>query len=209
LFRTTQGKNLPWAAGLATFPVVGLGFLAVTSATAPWLAAAVGGLSAIAVGVGVKFGFPVDSDLDRYNVDARRRVAKVLSSVKAIDRMAGQVKDPTARSAIEEGCSRIPDMLDFVQKRDPSSVASMAAKLNVTTSGIETSLAQYLQIQKDPDLYEGADDLIKTGQEGFANFRTFVVTTYRQLNAADVMNYKATFAALKPLEIQQLTQKGA
>jgi hypothetical protein len=85
----------------------------------------------------------------------------------------------------------------------------MAAKLNVTTSGIQTTLAQYLQIQKDPDLYTDAPGLLETGRTGFKNFNTFVVDTFRQLNDSEVIDYKATLAALQPLEIHQLTTGGS
>jgi hypothetical protein len=115
------------------------------------------------------------------------------------------VQDPAARAALQDGCRRIPGLLDSVQERDPSGVASMAAKLNVTTSGIQTSLTQYLEIQKDPDLYTGAPDLLARGQAGFKNFQGFVVDTFRQLNDAEVINYKATLAALQPLQIRELT----
>jgi hypothetical protein len=132
-------------------------------------------------------------------------VAKVLESVRRIEKMAASVDDATSRRALESGCSRIPELLASVQARDPSGVASTAAKLNVTTSGIQTTLAQYLEIQKDPDLFTGAHELLLKGQQGFANFDRFVVDTFRALNDAEVRNYKATLAALEPFQIRQLT----
>jgi len=197
-----RGANLPWIVGLVAFPVVGLLFFFITGSILG--AVGVGIVVAVVVGAATRLAVPVDSALDTYNVDARRRVAKVLQSTAAIQEMSGQVADPLARQALLDGCKRIPELIQSVQAHDPSGVASMAAKLNVTTSGIQMSLAQYLQIQNAPDLYTDSTGLLKTGQEGFQNFREFVVDTFRQLNDAEVINYKATLAALKPLEIQQM-----
>ena len=196
-------SNLPWIVAVLAFPVVGLLFFVLTGSLPG--AALVGLVSAVALGVGIRFAEPFNDDLDAYQADARRRVAKVLSSVKSIQVMAGKVTDPQARAALEEGCTRIPELIDSVQARDPSGVSSTAAKLNVTTGGIETTLAQYLKIQQDPDLYSDAPALLAAGREGFLGFRQFVVGTFQQLNAAEVVNYKATLAALQPLEIRQLT----
>jgi len=198
-----RGTNLPWIVGLVAFPIVGLLFFLITGNAAA--AAGVGGVVGVALGVATRFAIPTDSALDSYNADARRRVAKVLESVEAIQGMSGRVKDPLARQALEDGCRRIPELVQSVQAHDPSGVASMAAKLNVTTGGIQMSLAQYLQIQDDPDLYTDAPGLLTTGQQGFQDFRAFVVDTFRQLNDAEVINYKATLAALRPLEIRSLT----
>jgi hypothetical protein len=197
-------RNAPWIAGLATFLVAGLGFAAMTGGGAI-VAAVVGVLAGGAAGAGVRFAFPPDPELDSYQADARRRVAKVLESVRRIEKMSASVDDVTSRRALESGCARIPELLASVQARDPSGVASTAAKLNVTTSGIQTTLAQYLEIQKDPDLFTGAQELLLKGQQGFANFDRFVVDTFRALNDAEVRNYKATLAALEPFQIRQLT----
>jgi hypothetical protein len=196
--------DLPWIAGLLTFPLVGLLFVAMGGGA---LAGAVVGLvTGLLVMVGLRVAFPSDPELDTYAADSRRRVAKVLASVRAIEKMSGHVLDPVSRRALQSGCTRVPELLDSVQAHDPSGVASMAAKLNVTTSGIQRTLAQYLDIQKDPDLYNDAPALLATGQNGFVGFETFVVDTFRRLNEAEIINYKATLSALQPLEIKALTQ---
>jgi hypothetical protein len=202
-----QRSDVPWIAGLVTFPVAGLLFLALSRPSgSPLAAALVGAVVGVIVALGLRLAFPRDPEVDTYAADARRRVAKVLSSVREIERMSAQVLDPTSRQALQSGCTRIPELLTSVQAHDPSGVASMAAKLNVTTSGIQRTLAQYLDIQKDPDLYNDAPALLATGQSGFVGFDSFVVDTFRRLNDAEVINYKATLAALQPLEIAQLTQ---
>jgi hypothetical protein len=198
--------DLPWIAGLLTFPLVGLLFAAMTGSVA--IAAVIGVVAAVIVVLGLRVAFPSDPELDTYAADARRRVAKVLASVREIDRMSAQVLDPVSRRALQNGCTRVPELLDSVQAHDPSGVASTAAKLNVTTSGIQRTLAQYLDIQKDPDLYNDAPALLATGQTGFVGFERFVVDTFRRLNDAEVINYKATLSALQPLEIKALTQGG-
>jgi hypothetical protein len=198
--------DLPWIAGLLTFPLVGLLFVAVGGGALA--GAAVGLVAALLVVLGLRFAFPADPELDTYAADSRRRVAKVLASVREIEKMSGQVLDPVSRRALQNGCRRVPELLDSVQAHDPSGVASTAAKLNVTTSGIQRTLAQYLDIQKDPDLYNDAPALLATGQTGFVGFETFVVDTFRRLNDAEIINYKATLSALQPLEIQALTSGG-
>ena len=196
--------DLPWIAGLLTFPLVGLLFVAMGGAALA--GAAVGLVTALLVVLGLRVAFPADPELDTYAADSRRRVAKVLASVREIEKMSGQVLDPVSRRALQNGCTRVPELLDSVQAHDPSGVASMAAKLNVTTSGIQRTLAQYLDVQKDPDLYNDAPALLATGQTGFVGFETFVVDTFRRLNDAEIINYKATLSALQPLEIKALTQ---
>ena len=198
--------DLPWIAGLLTFPVMGLLFYAASQSLVA--STVVGVVAGALVALGVRLAFPSDPELDTYDADARRRVAKVLASVREIERMSAQVFDPVSRRSLQNGCGRIPELLDSVQAHDPSGVASMAAKLNVTTSGIQRTLAQYLDIQKDPDLYNDAPALLATGQTGFVGFETFVVDTFRRLNDAEIINYKATLSALQPLEIQALTPGG-
>jgi hypothetical protein len=182
---------------------VGLLFVAMTGSVA--IAALIGVVAAALVVLGLRVAFPADPELDAYAADSRRRVAKVLASVREIEKMSGQVLDPVSRRALQNGCRRVPELLDSVQAHDPSGVASTAAKLNVTTSGIQRTLAQYLDIQKDPDLYNDAPALLATGQTGFVGFETFVVDTFRRLNDSEIINYKATLSALQPLEIQALT----
>ena len=60
-------------------------------------------------------------------------------------------------------------------------------------------------IQKDPDLYNNAPALLAAGQTGFVGFNSFVVDTFKRLNETEMIDYRATLAALQPLEIQQLT----
>jgi len=200
-------RDLPWILGLLTFPVVGLVFLVITGANV--LAAAVIGAAAAAIVFGaVRLGFPVAPEADDYDADSRRRVEKVLATVQQIDRMSMQVTDPDARQALQAGCQRIPELLDSVRQKDETGVASMAAKLNVTTSGIQRTLGQYLDIQKDPDLYSDSAALLAAGREGFVGFEKFVVDTFRRLNDVEMIDYKATLAALQPLEIHELTQGG-
>ena len=198
--------DLPWIAGLLTFPVVGLLFYAASSNL--MASTVVGVVAGVLVALGVRLAFPADPELDTYDADARRRVAKVLASVREIERMSGQVFDPVSRRSLQNGCARIPELLDSVQAHDSSGVASMAAKLNVTTSGIQRTLGQYLDIQKDPDLYSDSAALLAAGREGFVGFEKFVVDTFRRLNDVEMIDYKATLAALQPLEIHELTQGG-
>jgi hypothetical protein len=198
--------DLPWIAGLLTFPLVGLLFVALTGNVA--IAALIGVVAAALVVLGLRVAFPADPELDTYAADSRRRVAKVLASVREIEKMSGQVLDPVSRRALQNGCRRVPELLDSVQAHDPSGVASTAAKLNVTTSGIQRTLAQYLDIQKDPDLYSDSAALLAAGREGFVGFEKFVVDTFRRLNDVEMIDYKATLAALQPLEIHELTQGG-
>jgi hypothetical protein len=200
-------RDLPWLLGLLAFPVAGLLFLALTGASAV-AAAVVGAIAALVVFAVVRVGFPASAEDDGYSADARRRVEKVLSTVQSIERMSMKVTDPQARRALQNGCQRIPELLDSVREHDETGVASMAAKLNVTTSGVQRTLAQYLDIQKDPDLYTDSGSLLAAGLQGFVGFDRFVVDTFRRLNDVEVIDYKATLAALQPLEIHELTQGG-
>ena len=196
--------DLPWVVGLISFPIVGLLFMVVTGAS-PIVSAAIGAVTGAVIALGIRFAFPPTPDVDGYDADARKRVARVLASVESIERMAGQVTDPVSRQALQAGCARLPELLNSVRDHDPTGVASMAAKLNVTTSGIERTLGQYLDIQKDPDLYNNAPALLAAGQTGFVGFNSFVVDTFKRLNETEMIDYRATLAALQPLEIQQLT----
>jgi hypothetical protein len=184
---------------------VGLLFLALNNGSRPAVAAVVGLVAGLVAFLAVRAGFPPQPEVEDYDVDARRRVAKVLGSVHEIERMSGLVIDPVARRALQGGCARIPELLESVRQHDESGVASTAAKLNVTTSGVQRTLAQYLDIQKDPDLYNDAPSLLVAGQAGFVGFEKFVVDTFRRLNEVEMIDYRATLSALKPLEIGQLT----
>jgi hypothetical protein len=52
--------------------------------------------------------YPANDDLRLYNLEARRRVKKVLASVDHIDRMAKQVRDPAPSAGRPAGSSRAP-----------------------------------------------------------------------------------------------------
>jgi hypothetical protein len=198
-----QSKNLPWTVGLATFVVTSVLFMILSKNVLA--SGLIGVLAAGVLATATHFAFPPDDALDAYNIKARRGVAKLLDSVKEIQKLANRVKDTDARQALESGCNRIPDLIAKVQERDATGVASMAATLNVTVSGIQSSLGRYLDIQKDPSLYTDGPKLLEKGTQGFKDFDGFVVRTFRTVNDADVIEYNSTLAAIKPLEIPQLT----
>ena len=191
----------PALAGLGLFPLSGLGFYA-----------AAGHLLLPAVGVGVVVGgiaaaayalaFPHDSNLASYKADARKRVRRVLDTIAQMSKESSRVENVKAREDIQSACQRVLELLDSVQQRDPGSVASMAATLNVTVTGASTVLDQYLKIQDEPDLYSDAQHLLVAGAAGFSDFNNFVIKTFRTLNDVQTVDYRATLNSLKPLEIK-------
>lgn len=197
-------KNIPWVFGILALAVCGITLAALTHN--PIASIVTGVVAGVVIGVALHFAYPPDAELDAYNVNARRRVAKLLDSTRAIQRMASKVNDETARTALESGCSRIPDLINKVQEREPLSVASTASTLFNTVSRIQDTLARYLDIQEDPTVYTDGSGLMSTGRQGFVGFDEFVIDTFRAVNDADARQFQATLAAIRPPDIPQLTQ---
>jgi len=193
--------NFPKFAGLVTFPVA---FLITYASTSSLLESFVIALP-LSVGVYLIFRglFPENADLREYNLDARRRVKKVLATVDHIEQMAKQVKDPKAQAALLDGCRIIPQLLKQTQAQQTTSfkVASTAANVQNYLTSVEGVAEVYLRIQANPSYFADADKQLAAGAQGFEDFDAFAIKSIQQLNAGDTAGYQANLETLKPLEL--------
>jgi hypothetical protein len=179
-------------------------FLIVYAATKSYLTAFVIALP-LAFGIGLLIHglFPGNRDLREYNLDARRRVKKVLASVDHIEKLAKQVKDPDAQRSLLEGSEIIPQLLHQTQAQQTTSfkVASTAANVQNYLTSVESVADVYLRIQENPSYFTDADKQLAAGKQGFADFDAFAHKAIQQLNAGDTAGYQANLETLKPLEL--------
>ena len=193
--------DFPKIAGLVTFPVA---FLITYASTSSLLESFVIALP-LSVGVYLIFRglFPENADLREYNLDARRRVKKVLATVDHIEQMAKQVKDPKAQAALLDGCRIIPQLLKQTQAQQTTSfkVASTAANVQNYLTSVEGVAEVYLRIQANPSYFADADKQLAAGAQGFEDFDAFAIKSIQQLNAGDTAGYQANLETLKPLEL--------
>jgi len=193
--------DFPKFAGLVTFPVA---FLITYASTSSLLESFVIALP-LSVGVYLIFRglFPENADLREYNLDARRRVKKVLATVDHIEQMAKQVKDPKAQAALLDGCRIIPQLLKQTQAQQTTSfkVASTAANVQNYLTSVEGVAEVYLRIQANPSYFADADKQLAAGAQGFEDFDAFAIKSIQQLNAGDTAGYQANLETLKPLEL--------
>ena len=200
--------NLPAYVGIATFVVA---FLITYAATRSLLTAFV---IALPLSVGdyliLRGLFPANADLREYNLDARRRVKKVLGSVSHIQSMAKQVRDPKAQASLVEGCRIIPQLLQQTQAQQTTSfkVASTAANVQNYLTSVESVCEVYLRIQANPSYFSNAETQLAAGAQGFADFDAFALKAIQQLNAGDTAGYQANLETLKPLELPAMPALG-
>jgi len=200
--------NLPAYVGMATFVIA---FLITYAATRSLLTAFV---IALPLSVGdyliLRGLFPANADLREYNLDARRRVKKVLGSVSHIQSMAKQVRDPQAQASLVEGCRIIPQLLQQTQAQQTTSfkVASTAANVQNYLTSVESVCEVYLRIQANPSYFANAEAQLAAGAEGFADFDAFALKAIQQLNAGDTAGYQANLETLKPLELPAIPAVG-
>ena len=193
--------NLPKFAGMATFVIA---FLIVYGVTSSLLTAFV---IALPLSIGdyliLRGLFPENADLREYNLDARRRVKRVLASVSHIQQMAKQIRDPKAQASLQQGCQIIPQLLRQTQAQQTTSfkVASTAANVQNYLTSVEGVAEVYLRIQANPSYFTDADKQLAAGAEGFADFEAFALKSIQQLNAGDTAGYQANLETLKPLEL--------
>ena len=193
--------NLPKFVGMATFVIA---FLIVYGVTSSLLTAFV---IALPLSIGdyliLRGLFPENADLREYNLDARRRVKRVLASVSHIQQMAKQVRDPKAQASLQQGCQIIPQLLQQTQAQQTTSfkVASTAANVQNYLTSVEGVAEVYLRIQANPSYFTDADKQLAAGAEGFADFEAFALKSIQQLNAGDTAGYQANLETLKPLEL--------
>jgi len=175
-----------------------------------WIALVVAALFAAGVFLIMHALFPANADLRAYNLDARRRVKKVLESVDRIQKMAGQVKDPPSREALLEGCRVVPQILDETRTHETMSfkVASTAANMQNYLTSVESVLEVYLRIQQDPDFFTDPDKQLTAGQEGFKEFQGFALKSMQQLTAGDTAGYQANLETLRPLTLPAIPALG-
>jgi len=193
--------NLPKFVGMATFVIA---FLITFGATSSLLAAFV---IALPLSIGdyliLRGLFPENADLREYNLDARRRVKKVLASVNHIQQMAKQVRDPKAQASLQQGCRIIPQLLQQTQAQQTTSfkVASTAANVQNYLTSVESVAEVYLRIQANPSYFTDPDAQLAAGAQGFADFDAFALKAIQQLNAGDTAGYQANLETLKPLSL--------
>ena len=200
--------NLPAFAGMATFVIA---FLVTYAATKSLLAAFVialplwGGVYLIMRGL-----FPGNDDLREYNLEARRRVKKVLASVSHIESLARQIKDPKAQASLLDGCRIIPQLLQQTQAQQTTSfkVASTAANVQNYLTSVESVAEVYLRIQADPTYFPDAGKQLAAGAQGFADFDAFALKAIQQLNAGDTAGYQANLETLRPLTLPAVPTAG-
>ena len=200
--------NLPKFVGMATFVIA---FLITYAATDSLLAAFVIALPLSIGGYLILRGlFPENADLREYNLDARRRVKRVLASVDHIQRMAKQVRDPKAQSSLLEGCRIIPQLLQQTQAQQTTSfkLASTAANVQNYLTSVEGVAEVYLRIQANPSYFADAEKQLAAGAEGFADFEAFALKSIQQLNAGDTAGYQANLETLKPLSLPAIPVAG-
>lgn len=199
-------SNLAPLSGMAMFAVAFL--VSYASGGSQVVSAAIA--LALAVGTGLILNnlFPYNADLSQYNHDARRRVKKVLKSVENIEKLAKQVKDGQAQKSLLAACKIIPQMLSQTQQRENVNfkLASTAANVQNYLTSVESALAVYLRIQKDPDLFSNAPQQLAAGREGFAGFEAFALQSIQQLNSGDTQGYAANLETLKPLSMPAIPQ---
>jgi hypothetical protein len=196
-------------AAFAAMAVFAAAFLVVYAASSSlWDAAIVSILLGAGVLVILRTLFPANPELRAYNLDARRRVKRVLASVDRLTKLAGQIKDPQAQSSLLEGCRIIPQLLDQTRRQETTSfrVASTAANVQNYLTSVESVAEVYLRIQKDPSFFANADAQLAAGKEGFADFQAFALKSIQQLNAGDTQGYAANLETLRPLEVPELSQ---
>jgi len=189
---------------LAGMVALAVGFLAVYAATTSYVAAAiVAVLLAVGVFLIVREAFPANADLRDYNLDARRRVKKVLASVDQIKQMAAHVSDSQAANSLLDGCRIVPQLLDQTRQQESTifKLASTAANVQNYLTSVESVLEVYLRIQKDPTYFSNAAEQLAAGKEGFADFDAFAIKSIQQLNAGDTAGYAANLETLKPLSL--------
>jgi len=194
-------NNVAPLSGMVTFAAV---FLILYASTRSLLTAfAIALPLAVGVALIVRGLYPVSDDLREYNLDARRRVKKVLATVDHIEKMAAQIRDPEAQRSLLEGCRIIPQLLRQTQARQTTSfkLASTAANVQNYLTSVESVTEVYLRVQENPSYFTDADKQLEAGKQGFADFDAFALKAIQQLNAGDTAGYAADLETLKPLEL--------
>jgi hypothetical protein len=193
--------NLPAYTGMATFVIA---FLVTYASTKSYLWSFVIALP-LSIGDYLIFRglFPRNADLEVYNLDARRRVKKVLASVSHIQSLAKQIQDPKAQASLLDGAKIIPQLLQQTQAQETTSfkVASTAANVQNYLTSVESVAEVYLRIQANPSYFTDADKQLAAGAQGFADFDAFALKAIQQLNAGDTAGYQANLETLKPLSL--------
>jgi hypothetical protein len=198
-------------AGLSAMVVFGAAFL-IVYAIHPSIGIALAVSAPLALGMFLIIHtlFPANADLRAYNLDARRRVKKVLQSVDQIQKLAGQVTDAPSKQALLDGCRIIPQILDQTRTRETTSfkVASTAANIQNYLTSVESVLEVYLRIQHDPNFFADPDKQLAAGQEGFKEFDAFALKSMQQLTAGDTAGYQANLETLRPLTLPTIPALG-
>ncbi len=141
---------------------------------------------------------------DTYADEARDRVDEALRVLRGIERHARDVRQPEARRALEDACRYVPELFDRVRDRSPDSLYSTAARMGGHLHSLDGAVRQYLDIQRQPVLYQDPETLRRNGEQAFRRFADFALDSVRLVNQGDIAQYRANLDTVAPPSLPDL-----
>ncbi|MFY1636021.1 5-bromo-4-chloroindolyl phosphate hydrolysis family protein [Solwaraspora sp. WMMB335] len=141
---------------------------------------------------------------DDYAAEARQKVDEALELIRGIERLATEVRTPSARKALESACHYVPELFTRVQAKSPNSLYSTASQICGHLRSLDGAVHQYLDIQRQPVLYRDPDALCGSGEQAFQRFADFTLESVRLVNQGDLAQYKANLDTVAPPKLPEL-----
>lgn len=142
---------------------------------------------------------------DDYADEARQKVDEALRIIRDIERLAREVRTPSARTALESACHYVPELFTRVRAKSPDSLYSTAGQIGGHLRSLDGAVRQYLDIQRQPVLYRDADALRGSGEQAFQRFADFALDSVRLVNQGDLAQYRANLETVAPPKMPELS----
>ena len=189
--------------GLVTGVVVFAGVLLATRSVL-WPS-----LLAVAAAVGVYLMLddrsPTRVASDSYLDEANAKVEEALRTLRGVRRLAHDVRAPAARASLDAACRYVPDLFDRVRTVSPNTLYSTASQIGAHLVSLDGAVRGYLDIQRNPVLYQHPEALLSSGESAFQRFADFTLDSVRLVNQGDIGQYVANLETVAPPKMPEVT----
>lgn len=141
---------------------------------------------------------------DTYHDDARALMAQVEHTLQRAVAESRRLKDAKLRAAVSRAATTVPALLARVAQDQPTSLYSSASTFAGHAASLLGVVEQYGDIQRHPDYYANAEQLLADGRAAIVRFDEFALESMRLVTQGDMSEYKANLATVAPPEIPKL-----
>lgn len=143
-------------------------------------------------------------EADSYQAEAQAKAASVRRLLRQITVAGREIGDADLRRSLDRAGQVVPELLDRIAETQPNSLYSSASRLEGHVQSLHGLVEQYADIERNPDYYTGAAQLLADGRAAVERFDEFAIESIRLVNSGDMAEYQANLDTVAPPKIPKL-----